>query len=85
MVPHRDPQVGRDQVSNRTMGILKVIEILASSPNSWEEAAANAVSEATKTVRGIKSVYIQEQSATVEDGKIKEYRCNCKITFSVGG
>ena len=56
------------------MGILKVIEILASSPNSWEEAAANAVTEATKTVRGIKSVYIQEQSATVEDGKIKVWR-----------
>ncbi|MCB0794828.1 MAG: dodecin domain-containing protein [Flavobacteriales bacterium] len=65
------------------MGILKVIEVLASSTTSWEDAAAQAVAEAGKTVRGIKSVYIQDQSATVVDGKVTEYRCNCKITFAV--
>ncbi len=66
------------------MAILKVIEILASSTKSWEDAANNAVAEATKTVRNIRSVYVQDQSAVVKDGKISEYRCNCKITFSVG-
>lgn len=65
------------------MPILKVIEILASSKNSWEEAAANAVKEASKTVRGIRSVNIQNQSAVVEKGKIAEYRVNCKISFAV--
>ncbi|HNE79239.1 MAG TPA: dodecin family protein [Flavobacteriales bacterium] len=65
------------------MPILKVIEILASSKNSWEEAANNAVKEASKTVRGIRSVNVQNQSAVVEKGRIVEYRVNCKISFSV--
>ena len=65
------------------MAILKVIEILASSKNSWEEAAANAVKEASKTVRGIRSCNIQNQSAVVEKGKIVEYRVNCKLSFSI--
>lgn len=63
--------------------VLKVIEILASSPNSWEEAAHNAVMEASKSVRGIRSVNIQNQSAIVEDGKITEFRINCKISFEI--
>ncbi|HAI38836.1 MAG TPA: dodecin domain-containing protein, partial [Maribacter sp.] len=62
---------------------LKVIEILANSDNGWEDAAKKAVAEASKSVKNIKSVYINEQSATVEDGKIKNYRVNVKITFEV--
>ena len=65
------------------MPILKVIEILASGKSSWEEATANAVKEASKTVRGIRSVYVQEQSAVVEKGKITEDRVNVKITFAI--
>lgn len=65
------------------MPILKVLEILASSKSSWEDAAANAVKEASKTVRGIRSCNIQNQSAVVEKGKITEYRVNCKITFAI--
>ncbi|WP_394992597.1 dodecin family protein [Emticicia sp.] len=63
--------------------VLKVIEILASSPKSWEDAAANAVSEASKSVRGIRSINISNQSAIVEDGTIVEYRINCKISFEI--
>lgn len=63
--------------------VIKVIEIMASSPNSWEEAAQNALAEAAKTIRGIKSIYVRETSATVEDGKIAQYRVNCKISFEV--
>lgn len=65
------------------MGILKVVEILASSKTSWEEAAQNAVAETGKTVRDIRSVNVSNQSAVVVDGKISEYRLNCKVTFSV--
>ena len=65
------------------MAILKVIEILATSKSSWEDAAANAVKHASKTVRGIRSVNIQNQSAVVTKGKITEYRVNCKISFGV--
>lgn len=65
------------------MPILKVIEVLASSKSSWEDAAANAVKEASKTVRGIRSVNITNQSAVVERGKVVEYRINCKISFAI--
>ena len=67
------------------MAVLKVIEIMASSPKSWEDAAEVAVKSASKTVKGIKSVYIQDQSAVVKNNKIAEFRVNVRITFEVIG
>lgn len=63
------------------MAILKVIEVLSSSPKSWEDATNNAVMEASKTITDISSVYVQDFSTTVKDGKVDEYRVNVKITF----
>lgn len=65
------------------MSVLKVIEVLANSDKSWEDAANNAVSQASKSVKNIRSVYINEQSATVTDGKMSNFRVNVKITFEV--
>ncbi|UAY54706.1 dodecin family protein [Arachidicoccus terrestris] len=65
------------------MAVLKVIEVMASSPIGWEDAAAQAVAEASKTLKGIRSVYVKEQSAVVTDNKISEYRVNLKISFTV--
>ncbi len=65
------------------MAVLKVIEVLANSDTSWEDATAKAVEQAAKSVKNIRSVYINEQSATVSDGKVTEYRVNVKITFEV--
>ncbi len=65
------------------MAVLKVIEVLANSDTSWEDATAKAVEQAAKSVKNIRSVYINEQSATVADGKVAEYRVNVKITFEV--
>lgn len=65
------------------MAVLKVIEILANSSTSWEDATKNVVAHASKSVNNIKSVYINEQSAQVKDGEITEYRVNAKITFEV--
>lgn len=65
------------------MAVLKVIEVLANSEKGWEDAAANAVAQASKSVKNIRSVYLNEQSATVTDGKITDYRVNVKITFEV--
>ena len=65
------------------MSVLKVIEILANSSESWEDAASNAVAQASKSVKNIRSVWVQEQSATVKKGKIDDYRVNVKITFEV--
>ena len=65
------------------MSVKKVIEVLASSDKSWEDAARNAVTSASKTLKGIKSVYIKEQSAVVNENNVMEFRINCKITFEV--
>ncbi len=67
------------------MTILKVVEILAQSEKSWEDAAQLAVQEAAKTVRNIKSIYIQEMEATVENDRITYYRVNVKISFEYNG
>ncbi len=67
------------------MTMLKVLEMLAQSDKSWEDAAQNAVNEAAKSVRGIKSIYIKELEANVEDGKINQYRINAKISFTLEG
>ena len=65
------------------MAILKVIEVLSNSSKSWEDATKKAVSEASKTVKNIKSVYVQDQSAVVKDGEVAEFRVNLKLTFEV--
>jgi flavin-binding protein dodecin len=63
------------------MSMLKVIEVLAESDKSWEDAAQQAVTNAGKTVRGIKSIYLENLEAVVENGKIGKYRINAKISF----
>ena len=63
------------------MAVAKVIEITSSSPKSFEDALRQGIARASKTVENIKGAWIQEQSVIVEDGKIKEYRTNLKITF----
>jgi flavin-binding protein dodecin len=65
------------------MAVLKVIEVLASSEKSWEDATQSAVKIASKTVKGIRSVYIQDMSAVVKSNKVIEYRINAKISFEV--
>lgn len=65
------------------MKILKVIEVLAESTESWEDATLNAVKKASDTVNHIASVYIKEQSCVIENGNISRYRVNVKITFEV--
>jgi flavin-binding protein dodecin len=66
-----------------TMTVVKVIEILAQSEKSWEDAAQTAVTAASKSVRNIKSLYIDGMQAMVEDNKIVEFRVNAKISFVV--
>jgi flavin-binding protein dodecin len=65
------------------MAILKVIEVMADSSKSWEDAAKNAVEHASKSVKHIKSAFVQSQSVVVKDGDVTDYRVNVKITFEV--
>lgn len=65
------------------MAIVKVVEVIAESEKSWEDAAKVAVKEASKTVRNIKHLYVEHQQAVVEEGKIIKYRLNAKVSFVV--
>jgi dodecin len=65
------------------MAVIKVIELIAQSEKSWEDAVQTAVAEATKTLRDIKNVYIQDMQATVENDRVAQYRVNAKISFLV--
>ena len=64
------------------MAIAKVIEVI-SEGKTFEAAMESAVSEAQKTVRDIKHVYVEGIQALIEDGKIAKYRVNAKVTFVV--
>jgi flavin-binding protein dodecin len=65
------------------MAVMKVLEIMANSDQSWEEAVKNAVRTAAKSVKNIRSVYVKEQTANVEGESITDYRVIVKITFEV--
>lgn len=66
------------------MAIIKVIEILANSKKSWEDATQNAVKHAAKSLRNIKSVNVSNMSANVDKkGIINEFRVNVNISFEV--
>ena len=66
------------------MPVVKVIEVLAQSEEGWEDAVDQALEEASKSVRNIKSIYVKDFQAIVEDGEIVAYRVNTKISFQVG-
>ncbi|WBX76439.1 dodecin family protein [Tenacibaculum ovolyticum] len=65
------------------MAIMKVIEVLSNSEKSWEDATKKAVKQASKSVKNIKSVFVQSQSAVVNEDEVTEFRVNLKITFEV--
>jgi len=65
------------------MAVVKVIEILAQSPKSWEDAAQEGLKEVAKTLQGIQSIYVSDLQAIVEGGKITQYRLNAKVSFLV--
>ena len=67
------------------MAVVNVVELLAESGESWEDAVRQAVAEATKTLRGITSVYVQEFQATVENDRVKNFRVNVKVSFVLEG
>jgi len=65
------------------MSVLKVIEVLSDSRVSWEDAAQQAIAKASGSVHNIRSIYIKDHSAKVDQGKITEYRINAQITFEL--
>jgi flavin-binding protein dodecin len=67
------------------MSIVKVIEVIAESPKSWDDAASQAVKEVSKTVDGITEVWIGSMKAVVENNKIVRYRVTANVSFVVKG
>ena len=65
------------------MAIVKVIEILANSSKSWEDATKKAIKKASKSINNIRSAFVQSQSVVVKNGKVTEFRVNLKVTFEV--
>ena len=65
--------------------IAKVIEVISESDKGWEDAVRNALAEAAKTVDNIKSIWVENMTAVVENNQIVSYRLNAKVTFLVTG
>ncbi|WP_257670072.1 dodecin family protein [Parapedobacter tibetensis] len=65
------------------MSIVKVIEVIASSDTSFDDAVRAAVKEVSKTVDNIDSVYVKDFKVHVESGEITSYGAICKVSFRV--
>lgn len=65
------------------MAVVKVIEVVGTSMESWDDAVKNGLEGAKKTLHGIRGLEIVSQTATVREGAIEEYRSTIKVAFKV--
>lgn len=65
------------------MAVMKVVELMANSSTSWEDATQKAIKKASKSIKNIRSAFVQSQSVVVKDDKVTEFRVNLKVTFEV--
>jgi len=63
--------------------LVKVVEVIGVSDKGFTEATQNAVAEASKTLKNIKSIYIKHMNANVENNEIVSYAVNAKISFEI--
>ena len=63
--------------------VVKIIQLIGSSPKGWQEATQNAVDEAARTVQNIQSVHVKRCTAKVKENKIVEYRAVVNVAFVV--
>ena len=63
------------------MSIARVTEIKSSSKKSFDDAIETGIARAAKTLKNVKSAWIENQEVLVNDGKVKEYRVQMKVTF----
>jgi len=69
--------------SGENMHVVKIVELIGSSPEGWQEATQAALNEAAKTVKNIKGIHVKRCTAKVQNNKIVEYRAVVKIAFAV--
>jgi flavin-binding protein dodecin len=65
------------------MSVVKVVELIAQSDKSWEDAVQVVLNEASRTIHDITGIYVRDLQAVVENGKISKYRLNAKVSFVV--
>ncbi|MEX0833538.1 MAG: dodecin family protein [Actinomycetota bacterium] len=65
------------------MAVIKTIDLVGVSPDSWRDAAHQALAEASKTLRGIEGMDVLETSAIVQDGEIREYHTHVRVHFRI--
>lgn len=65
------------------MAVMKVIELMASSEKSWEDATKKAVEKAGQSVKGIRSAWVKDQSVSIKNDKVAEFRVTLKVSFEV--
>lgn len=70
-------------MNNINEGAVKVIEIIGISSKSFDDAITQALKKASNTIKGINGFEIKKQIASVEDGKIIQYKVNLKLAFPV--
>ena len=61
--------------------VYKIIELVGTSPNSWEEALKNVVEQATKTLQDLRIAEVSKLDVKLENGKIVAYRARVKLSF----
>ncbi|MFM7068965.1 MAG: dodecin family protein [Actinomycetes bacterium] len=66
-----------------TAPVIKVVELVGTSPDSWSDAARHAIDQAAQTIHGITGVDVMRSTATVTDGKIDQYRVDLKVAFVI--
>lgn len=75
--------MAKDSHAKDHTSIAKVVELIGSSPKSWEDATAKAVEAASRSIRNITGVDVQRCTAKVKNNEIVEYRVDVKIAFIV--
>lgn len=65
--------------------VYKIIELVGTSSESWEKAAANAVSKASETLRELRIAEVSSMDLTIKDGKVESYRTKLKVSFKFEG
>ena len=65
------------------MSVAKVSEISSTSPTSFDDAVANGIARASKTLRNIRGAWVNEMKVNCKDGKVIEYCVNLKVTFVI--
>ena len=65
--------------------VYKIIELVGTSPDSWEKAATAAVNKAAKTLRDLRIAEVSQLDLQIEGGKVLAYRAKVKVSFKYGG